>query len=189
MIEYVLASASPRRSDLLKEVVTAFEVIPAKTEEIINEQLEIYDAIKEIALEKALDVSAKQMGKVVIAADTVVFCEGTVLLKPVDFDDAFSILKLLSENIQEVITGVAICKGNQCKTFYDVTTIEFQNIDDEWITSYINEYQPFDKSGSYGIQEISSEFIKRLDGDITNVIGLPLKKLKTEIEDFIKANV
>jgi len=183
-MKYILASASPRRKDLLKEVVDVFEVVPANTDEVLNLNNGIYKAIEDIALEKALDISVSYPNDITIGADTVVYCDNEVMLKPVDFEDAFRILKKLSVSKQSVITGVAICKDTCCKTFYEETVIEFQNMDDEWIAHYINTNKPFDKSGSYGIQEIDSKYIKSILGDITNVIGLPVERLKVELKNY-----
>jgi septum formation protein len=185
MMNVILASGSPRRKELLSELIDEFKVIPADTDEVIDESLDIHSAIEKIALEKALDVSMKYPEALTIGADTIVYSEGEVLLKPVDFDDAFRILKKLSVSKQQVITGVALCKGDHCKTFVDETVIEFQNMDDDWITNYITEFKPFDKSGSYGIQEIDNQYIKTLTGDITNVIGLPILRLSRELENNI----
>lgn len=183
-MKYILASASPRRKELLKEILSDFEIVPANTEEVLNLNKGIYKAIEDIALEKALDISVSYPDDITIGADTVVYCDNEVMLKPVDFDDAFRILKKLSTSKQSVITGVAICKDTCCKTFYDETIIEFQNMDDEWITNYINSNKPYDKSGSYGIQEIEQKYIKSITGDITNVIGLPVKRLKAELKNY-----
>lgn len=183
MMKVILASGSPRRKELLSELVSDFEIIPADTDEVIDDSLDIHAAIEKVALEKAMDVSLKYPDALTIGADTIVYCQGEILLKPVDFDDAFRILKKLSVNSQQVITGVALCKGDKCETFVEETVIEFQNMSDQWIRNYINEFKPFDKSGSYGIQEIEEKYIKTLKGDITNVIGLPVIRLKKELKN------
>jgi len=189
MTKFILGSASPRRHELLKEVISDFSIVTSDVEEIINPELNIYEIAMDISKQKALDVAKRFQDSVVIGADTIVYCNGEILLKPKDYDDAFRILKLLSKNKQSVITGVTIAYKNKVYSFYDETIIEFENIDDQWIDNYIITNKPFDKSGSYGIQEIDSQYIKRLDGDITNVIGLPVVKLKNELDVFLKTNM
>lgn len=184
MRKYILASGSPRRHQLLKEVIDEFDIVIPNSEEIIKEELLISEVTMDIALQKAREVVKNYREAFVIGADTVVYCNGEVLLKPEDFNDAFRILTLLSKNKHSVITGVAFVEGETEYTFYDETIIEFQNMSSEWITNYINEMQPYDKSGSYGIQEIDKKYIKTIEGSIKNVVGLPVEKLKEELSKF-----
>lgn len=177
MPKIILASASPRRRELLKLIYPDFDVVTAE----VDESTSIKDPAKmveELALRKAAAVAAIHPDSIVIGSDTVVSINGEVLGKPADKDDAFAMLKKLSGKTHSVFTGVAAIYGSPrsavCKT--DVT---FADMSDEDIRWYIETDEPMDKAGSYGVQGYASRFIDRIDGCYFNVMGLPIRTLYT----------
>ena len=174
----ILASNSPRRSELLKMIGLRFDVKPSN----VNEQGKIELSGKHFAeywsREKALSVSQDNPTKLIIGADTIVIVDGNILGKPKNKKESFQMLKTLSDGIHHVITGVTIfCKREQIiKTFSETTKISVLKIPDEKITFYINNFNTLDKAGSYGIQDWFSIWIKKIDGCYYNVMGLPLSK-------------
>ncbi|MGN0291582.1 MAG: Maf family protein [Lachnospiraceae bacterium] len=182
-MEIILASASPRRKELLEQIGMEFTVIPAKGEEHITKK-EPEEVVMELSLQKAEEV-AKRVSReaFVIGADTVVAYQGKILGKPKDEEDAYKMLQELSGNIHEVYTGVTLIdnKRNKVHTFYEKTSVAMYSIEDEEIRSYIATKEPMDKAGAYAIQGIGAKFIKRIEGDYCNVVGLPIGRLYQEI--------
>ena len=179
MAKYILASASPRRKQLLEWAEIDFEIIVEHTDEsypphLLPEEVAVY-----IALQKAKAVSKKTgSNKTIIAADTIVVLNNEIIGKPKDREDAVSILQKLSGQIHQVITGVAILAGSVEKCFFDVTEVEFHSLSQKEIGFYIDKYKPYDKAGAYAIQEwIGVIGIKRINGDFYNVMGLPVSKV------------
>jgi len=188
-IKFILASQSPRRQQLLKELISDFEVIPVDVEEVFPSELkgeEIALFLSELKA-KAFPEGLFDDNKLVITADTIVWKDGMVLPKPVDYDDAERILKELSANVHEVITGVSLRTKTRLKTFSATTRVHFKGLTDEEIHFYIKNYKPYDKAGAYGIQEwIGYIGIERIEGSYFNVVGLPVQKLYTELIDFLE---
>jgi len=186
--KYILASQSPRRQQLLKELIPEFEVIPVDVDEIFPPQLkgeEIAIYLSELKA-KAFDKNLICNDCLVITADTIVWQNGKVLPKPVDFKDAERILKALSGNTHEVITGVSFRTKEKLKTFSAVTKVYFKSLSLEEIHYYIDHYKPYDKAGAYGIQEwIGYIGIEKIEGSYFNVVGLPVQKLYTELNAFL----
>lgn len=177
----VLASGSPRRRELLSMLDLDFEVrVPQGVEETVLEGTEAEDVAEILARKKADAYVATMMrpGDLVIAADTVVICNGEVLGKPADADDAKSMLRMLSGRRHSVVSGVAVTDGERMESFRAVTVVEFAELGDEDINYYVEMYKPFDKAGAYGIQEwIGAVGVKRIDGSFYNVMGLPVQRL------------
>ena len=180
-----LASASPRRIELIKKIdwldVT---VVPANVREFeyCGGSPEIY-ACKLSEL-KAREVFAR-VGGVVVGADTVVYCDGMVLGKPRDALDACNTLKMLCGRTHEVITGFTVINSEKCVTDYEKTFVTFGDYDSEIISKYVESGAPFDKAGSYGLQdELLSPIITEVRGDRDNVIGLPVVKLEKSIKEL-----
>lgn len=182
-MEIILASASPRRKELLEQIGMEFTVIPAKGEEHITKK-EPEEVVMELSLQKAEEV-AKGASKeaFVIGADTVVAYQGKILGKPKDEEDACRMLQELSGNIHEVYTGVTLIdnKSKEVHTFYEKTSVTMYPIEDEEIRNYIATKEPMDKAGAYAIQGIGAKFIRRIEGDYCNVVGLPVGRLYQEI--------
>jgi septum formation protein len=183
----ILASQSPRRHYLLKEIGLEFEIKQKQfidesyPEHLVKEEIPLY-----IAKKKANSYGLIQDKEVLITADTIVWLKNKVLQKPVDTDDAIEILKELSGECHQVYTGVCIKSREQQVLFSACTDVYFKKLTYAEIDYYINHYQPFDKAGAYGIQEwIGYIGVEKINGSFFNVMGLPIQKLYTELDDFI----
>lgn len=183
----ILASRSPRRQQLLRELGLKFDVIIRDYEEIYPEGLTGEEIARFVAYEKAASFKSElSYDEIVIAADTIVWCNNKVLGKPVDQQDAIRILKEISGNSHEVITGVSIRSQSKEFTFSDSTKVSFEALKDEEIGYYIEKYKPYDKAGAYGIQEwIGIMACSHIDGSYFNVVGLPVQMLYKELQNFI----
>jgi septum formation protein len=183
----ILASRSPRRQQLLSELGLNFDIVLKEYEENYPAGLNGGEIARFVAYGKA--VSFKETiseNEIVITADTIVWCNNKVLGKPVDYDDAVSILKEISGKTHEVITGVTILSKSKEITFSDSTKVTFDIITDEEISYYIEKCKPYDKAGAYGIQEwIGIVACTHIDGSYFNVVGLPVQRLYKELQKFI----
>ena len=186
MKEFILASQSPRRKQLLEWAEMEFEIIVQSTDESFPETLAIDQVPIHIARQKALAVKKhvqtafhQQYATMpILAADTIVVLEGRVIGKPVDKEDAVQILQSLSGQWQQVITGVVLLNGDQEIAFSDITDVKFHPLTHEQIVNYIDKYQPYDKAGAYAIQEwIGVVGIETIKGDFYNVMGLPVSRV------------
>ena len=182
MSRYILASKSPRRQELIGHILSDFAVIVSDVEEILPDGTAPEDAPAYLAGIKARAVAQEHPDDVVIGADTVVILDGEVLGKPKDGDDAFHMLRALSGKAHTVITGCAIISNGEMTTFSDHTRVEFYPLSDREILDYIATGEPFDKAGAYGIQGRGCVLVKRIEGDFFNVMGLPVARLKREME-------
>ncbi|MBT4270782.1 MAG: septum formation protein Maf [Candidatus Marinimicrobia bacterium] len=174
----ILASSSPRRKQLLEQIDLKFEVIPSNVHEDFSIDLSPPDFVEHYAREKASDVAINHPNHYVIGADTVVVFESEILGKPKDRNDSFRMLKRLSGNTHQVYTGVSIqhLKSAISETFHAITYVTFNTLTDDAIYYYIDTYNPFDKAGSYGIQDWFSVCVNQIDGCFYNVMGFPLSK-------------
>ena len=184
-MQYVLASASPRRKQLLAGLIKDFEIIPSNADEHA-EGLSPRALVCTLAKRKAKEVAMRpeNRGKIVIGSDTVVaFCE-KVLGKPVDETDAIRMLKMLSGQEHAVYTGVclALYTGVELRVFTaaDKTAVHFETLSDEWINAYVQGGSPMDKAGAYGIQD--GGLVKKIEGSYTNVVGFPVELVKELLE-------
>jgi septum formation protein len=184
----ILASRSPRRQQLLREMGLKFDVVIKEYEEIYPEGLDGEAIAKYVAHEKAASFKNEiSDNEIVIAADTIVWCNGKVLGKPLDYKDAVRILKEISGNTHKVITGVSLLSRSGELTFSESTKVVFEALSEEEISYYINKYKPYDKAGAYGIQEwIGIVACSHIDGSYFNVVGLPVQRLYAELKNFIK---
>ena len=181
----ILASASPRRKELLSYITEDFKVIPAKNEESIDPALPPQQAVLYVAEKKAEEVSALYPKEVVVGADTTVFCQNIPLGKPKDSSDAKEMLKMLSGKVHKVITAAVIAIGGQAvSSFAEETEVEFYPLSEEEIDLYVKSGEPMDKAGAYGIQGKGSLLIKGIRGDYYNVMGLPVSRLYRELKAF-----
>tara|TARA_B100000929_G_C15333413_1_gene361530 strand:- start:14 stop:586 length:573 start_codon:yes stop_codon:yes gene_type:complete len=176
--QIILASESPRRQALLHQIGLDFAVIISRIVEDISIDLPPNQLAEHLAREKAHAIAVDYPNQLVIGADTIVVFDGRILGKPKDHEDSFNMLSALSGNTHQVITGVALqlMDKNLDETFHDVTKVTFNTLTDSDINYYINTYKPFDKAGSYGIQDWFAVFVKHIDGCFYNVMGLPLAK-------------
>lgn len=184
-MQYILASASPRRKQLLAELVKDFEIIPSQADETVEGTPAPKALVAQLAAMKAEEVTKRpeNEGKVVIGSDTVVAFGKTVLGKPKDEEDAFRMLKMLSGKKHAVYTGVSFQLAKNGKylryTKVDKTLVYFNDLSDEWIWGYIKGGSPMDKAGAYGIQD--GGLVKGIKGSYTNVVGFPLELVEKMI--------
>ena len=184
MSRIVLASQSPRRQELIANITPDFTVIVSEAEEILPEGIAPEAVPAYLADIKAATVAAAHPDDVVIGADTVVILDGAILGKPRDKDDAVRMLRALSGKVHTVVTGCAVYRGGSRMTFSESTRVEFYPLGDREIMEYIATGEPFDKAGAYGIQGRGCVLVKRIEGDFFNVMGLPVARLKRELEDM-----
>jgi len=178
----VLASASPRRKELLKLIFNNFEISVSDCDETLNNSLSIYKQPEYLATLKGIDVAKKYSDSLIIAADTCVFMNDEILGKPKDYDDAFNMLKMLSGKTHKVITGCALLYNEKTVSFSVETEVMFYELSDDEINAYIDSGDCYDKAGAYGIQSAGGLFVKEIHGDYYNVVGLPIAQLKRQIE-------
>ena len=183
----ILASASPRRKELLGYIVPRFEIIPADVDEILPKEIPAEKSAEFLAVKKAEHISAQHPESIVIGSDTVVIVDGEILGKPADEADAYRMLKKLSGKTHTVVTGVCISQGEKKKSFSEATQVEFYPLSEEEIRDYIATGDPMDKAGAYGIQGEGCVLIKGIEGDFFTVMGLPAARLKRELAEFISA--
>ncbi|MET0574192.1 MAG: Maf family protein [Pedobacter agri] len=180
----ILASKSPRRQELLTLMGLNFKVELKEVDESYPEELSPAEIAVYISEQKAKAFKAN--GEIVITADTIVALNGEILGKPRDRGHAQEMLAKLSGSKHEVFTGVTLVKGTQMFSFYDRTAVYFRNVTSEEIDFYIDHYKPFDKAGSYGVQDWwGIAVVQKIEGSYTNVMGLPTEKLYAELQKLI----
>ncbi len=173
-MKIILASASPRRKELLTLAGLEYEVVVSQCEEILPDGITPDKAVDELARQKAEDVFSRNPDCMIIAADTVVALGNTILGKPKDEADAFNMLSSLSGRRHTVFTGVCIKTKEKTDIFHVATEVEFYPLSDKEIKDYIATKEPMDKAGAYGIQGKGFVLVKGIHGDYFNVVGLPL---------------
>ena len=199
MGQIILASASPRRKELLEQIGVNFDICPAKGEEIITKTMP-YEVVQELASQKAKEIAGMvktyetsheelmtPQDIMVIGADTIVAYEDRILGKPKDEEDAFRMLSMLSGNTHAVYTGVSIvllaASGRAGElTFYEKTKVVMREMTEEEIRRYIATGEPMDKAGAYGIQGKCAIYIDKIEGDYNNVVGLPIAAIYRELK-------
>lgn len=215
----ILASASPRRKELLQQIGLEYDVLVSNAEEIVTSK-EPEKVVEELARQKAENVyhryfeigSAEQKKNdaqekdnvqerdnvqaaeplLIISADTIVACDGRILGKPKDAEEAKVMLRLLQGRGHEVYTGVTFYYCNRIKnenrlySFYEVTKVHFYPMTEEEIEAYVATGDPLDKAGAYGIQGLCARYIRGIEGDYNNVVGLPVGRLYQEMKDFLR---
>ena len=174
--QIILASESPRRQVLLHQIGMDFTAIISGIDEDISIDLPPNQLAEHFAREKAHAVALNYPNQLVIGADTIVVFDGQIFGKPKDHEESFNMLSTLSGNTHQVITGVTLklLDMNIDETFHEETNVTFNTLSDRDINYYIDTYNPFDKAGSYGIQDWFAVFVKHIDGCFYNVMGLPL---------------
>ncbi len=187
-MKIILASASPRRKNLMDVLGLEFEIKVSDCEEIIDKNQSVENIVMSLSSQKARAVAKETpKGYVVIGADTVVSYGNEILGKPRDIDDAIRMLCLLSGKTHSVYTGFTIINTNDNSiiTDYEKTDVTFKKLTEKEIIDYISFNNPMDKAGAYSIQGIASSFVKKIDGDYNNVVGLPLFKLSKYLYGII----
>lgn len=185
MKKIILASASPRRKELLTTAGVEFEVCVKEVDETVPEGTEPVEAAKLTASKKAAAVAESHAEDIVIGADTIVVANKKILGKPKDKADAAAMLRMLSGIEHEVVTGVCIIGGRKTETFARVSRVKFYELTDEEIESYVATGEPVDKAGSYGIQGRGCTLVEHIEGDYFNIVGLPVAEVVRRIKKFI----
>ena len=186
MKEIILASASPRRKQILKKSGLKFKVAKSNFEEHIDPKLTPQELVKMLSFEKAKAVFAKNKDSIIIAADTIVVCRGKILGKPKTNKDAKDMLSFLSNKSHVIITGFTIISSDLKKPIIksEKTKVWMKKMALQDINDYVKTKEPFDKAGGYAIQGIAKKFIKRIEGDLSNAIGLPIDSLLHELKNL-----
>lgn len=182
----VLASSSPRREEILKQLKLKFTIVPGKIDESKFTETNPEKLVKTLALEKAKSVSNLVEDALIIAADTVVVCEDEILGKPEDSEEAKEQLKLLSGKEHQVMTGIAVLSSETGEVYVEnnITLVKMLNMSDEKIDKYISTGEPLDKAGSYGIQGFGGLFVEGIKGSYYSVVGLPIHQLAEILDKF-----
>lgn len=182
----ILASTSPRRSELLRQLDVEFQVVPSDAVEIHNEQLTASELSQINAYRKARAVSKKFPDALVMGMDTLVALGTKLFGKPTDMADARRMLEELQGQTHEVVTGVCLIhlRGHRQKVFADRTQVTFRSLDANEIKHYQSKINPLDKAGAYAIQEHGDDIIRCISGSFSNVVGLPLERLSEELNAF-----
>ena len=183
-MQLILASASPRRKELLALLGHPFLVRPADIDETMDPNQPAEQEVRRVSRQKALAVP-HDPEDVVIAADTIVVCDNRSLGKPKSREEAISMLTLLSGRDHQVMTGCTLVKGRDIRSFTEITDLHFRRLSSREIESYVNSGEPMDKAGAYGIQGGAALFCERLSGDYYNVVGLPVCRLMKTLSEMI----
>jgi len=186
-LKIILASQSLRRRQLMEEIGLTFELRIKDVDESYPEELQCEDVVRYIAEKKSAAFNDDELpeGAILVTADTIVWLDGKSLLKPTDENDAIEMLGKLSGRKHRVATGVCLRSRTKKKTFHVLTDVFFKPLSPEERQYYVKKYKPYDKSGSYGIQEwVGLIGIERIEGSYTNVMGLPMKELYEELLAF-----
>ena len=182
----ILASGSPRRREILANTSAKFSVVTSDVDEKIFDYEEPTQLVLRLAFEKCMDVAVNNTENVVIGADTIVVLDNEILGKPKNEDEAFKMLKKLSNREHQVITGMSIVNLEKNKKIVDyaISNVKFKNLTDQDISDYISTKECLDKAGAYGIQGYGALLVEEIRGDYFNIVGLPISKLS----DILKEN-
>ena len=190
-MEIILASASPRRKEILQNTKLKFEVQKSEIEEAVFEEESPESMVVRLAYEKAFDVAQKNREKLVIGADTIVVLGDEVLGKPKDEEEAFDMIQKLSNKTHRVITGISLInlKKGIVVNDYQVSYVTFKDLSEDSIKDYINTKESLDKAGGYGIQGYGALLVDSIQGDYFNIVGLPISKLSDLLKDHFDINL
>lgn len=183
-IDFILASTSPRRADLLRRAGYRFEIVAPAVEERIGKQETAADLVLRLATEKAKRVARDYPQHIIVAADTVVYQAPRIFGKPKDADEALAMLMQLSGSWHEVFTGFAVCTPTRCMQKVVTTRVKMVAAPAKWLIDYIATGEPFDKAGGYGIQGAGCVLIETIVGDFFNVMGLPMSALAAVLAEL-----
>lgn len=192
MKRFVLASASPRRTEILKEAGVNHVVMPSNADESITESLTPEKYVMQLALLKGAEVASRaKKDDIVVSADTIVVFNGEIMGKPKDYEDALRMLTALSGNWHSVLTGYSVirCEDGEASVRYEETRVKFRSFDEDEAKRYIRSGESMDKAGAYGIQGKGRLLVEKIDGDYFNVVGLPICALGKMLKDDFKINI
>ena len=182
--DLILASSSPRRRDFLTKMGVCFEIVKPDADESVRVGEEPQAYVRRMACEKASLVADLHPHDVVLAADTVVVCQGQILGKPVDREDAKRILRLLSGRTHEVMTAVCLMKDDVEREIVAETRVTFAPLSEELIDTYVASGESDDKSGAYAVQGVGAMFIDKVEGSVSSVVGLPICQVREALAEF-----
>lgn len=190
-MEIILASASPRRREILKNTKLKFEVQKSDIEEVFLENESPESMVVRLAYEKAFDVAENNRDKLVIGADTIVVLGDEVLGKPKDEEEVFDMIQKLSNKTHRVITGISLIhlKKGIVVNDYQISYVTFKDLSEDSIKDYINTKESLDKAGGYGIQGYGALLVDSIQGDYFNIVGLPISKLSDLLRDHFDINL
>ena len=182
----ILASTSPRRTELLRQLGIQFQVVPSEASELENEQLTAREMAQLNAYRKARAVAKKHPDALVLGADTLVYLDNRPFGKPADLADAQRMLQQLQGRTHEVVTGVCLLylRGHRDKLFAETTKVSFRHLTPEQIHRYLVSINPLDKAGAYAIQESGDAIVREISGSYSNVVGLPIERLERELQGW-----
>ena len=184
----ILASESPRRAELLRQLRPEFQIVPSSAAEVIDEQLSPLELCQLNAHRKARAVAKKIPDALVLGADTLVFLDGEIMGKPRDLPDARRMLARLQGRTHQVVTGVSLIhlRGRRERLFAVSTDVAFRPLDESQINGYLSRMNPLDKAGAYAIQEHGDLIVSEISGSYSNVVGLPVERVGIELEAWTK---
>ena len=182
----ILASASPRRRELLRVITEDFTAVSTDVDETLPPDISPADASEYLAKVKAGAVG-NYLDSIVVGCDTTVICGGRILGKPHSKEECRDFMKMLSGRTHQVITGCALSCNGKTVSFSEVTDVTFRKLADDEIESYISTDEPYDKAGGYGIQGKGALLIEKINGDYFNVVGLPISRLNIELQKFLRS--
>ena len=190
-MKVILASASPRRKEILQNTKLNFDIQKSDIEEVILENESPEDMVVRLAYEKAFDVAKRNTDRLVIGADTIVALDNEVLGKPKDQNEAYQMIKRLSHKTHKVITGISLInlKENKIIKDYVVSFVTFKDLSEDSIKDYINTNESLDKAGAYGIQGYGALLVKNIQGDYFNIVGLPISRLSDLLKNHFDINL
>lgn len=190
-MKIILASASPRRKEILQNFKLDFDIQKSHIEEKILENEPPKSTVVRLAYEKAFDVAEKNRDKLVIGADTIVVLDGEILGKPKDEKEAYEMIKKLSNKTHKVITGLSLIYLKQDKVINDYVEsyVTFKDLSEDSIKDYISTKESLDKAGAYGIQGYGALLVDNIQGDYFNIVGLPISKLSDLLKDHFDINL
>jgi len=187
----ILASASPRRKEILENANVKFDVVKSTIDEVILDQELPSQVVMRLAFEKCMDIAYKNENDLVIGADTIVVLDDIILGKPKDKEDATSMIKKLSGKTHQVITGISLVNLSVNKKIIDyvVSNVKFKDLSEEDIKDYIQTNESLDKAGSYGIQGYGAMLVEEIQGDYFNIVGLPISRLSDLLKKHFSINL
>ena len=190
-MEIILASASPRRKEILQNTKLKFEIQKSDIEEVILENESPESMVVRLEYEKAYDVAQKNKDKLVIGADTIVALDNEVLGKPKDKEEAYQMIKKLSNKTHKVITGISLINISHGMVVNDyvVSLVTFKDLSEDSIKDYINTNESLDKAGAYGIQGYGALLVDNIQGDYFNIVGLPISRLSDLLKNHFDINL
>lgn len=188
-MKIILASASPRRRELMNLITDDFTAVSIDADESLPQGIEPLKASEYLAKIKASAANEKFPDALVIGCDTTVICDGIILGKPKDKDECRKFMEMLSGRTHQVATGCCMIFENHCESFTEMTDVSFRKLDESETEAYISSNEPYDKAGGYGIQGKGSLLIEKINGDYFNVVGLPISRLNQELKKILRSKL